>query len=300
MVSVPQYSIKTYGKGFEEAQSEIYREKPWVHFIRPSPEELLVFHSQEDFDPSTNFYAFRGGKMVGFITSSIKEDGSGGRVADMYMPIVRYGEEAAQDELFRLALRVYEEMGVTQIVSNMGSEWDNLQGFPEKWGFTRTVDWVYSVTRDTSMIDLSGYPEPPCLVRFDEEKHGEALVQHLMTRYGQSRDNASGLMSNRYFRTDLVWSFIEDGKLRALVRMRPCTHEPLSHLIWLRALELEDPNDRELIRGLYRFSVNYAIEKGFRILDFNIGHVSYPVDRVQFEAIGEEPEVVRYEVRKTL
>jgi hypothetical protein len=300
MVSVSQYIIKTYRKGFEDAQSEIYREKPWAHFIRPSPEELLEIHSQAGFDPSMNFYAFRRGEMVGFITSSIKEGDSGGKVADMYMPIVRYWEEEAQDELFRIALKVFEERGVTQIVSNMGSEWDNLQGFPEKWGFTRTEDWVYSVARDTSLIDLSGYPEPPCLVRFDENKHGEALLQHLMARRGQTRDTARRLMSNRYFRTDLVWSSIDEGGLRALVRMRPCTHEPLSHLIWLRAFELEDPNDPELIRGLYRFSVNYAIEEGFRILDFNIGHVSYPVDRVQFEAIGEEPEVVRYEVRKTL
>jgi len=294
------YDIRTYERGFEEAQSEIYREKPWVHFIRPSPEELGERSSQAGFDPSTNFYAFKDGEMVGFITSAITEDESGEKIADMYMPIVRYGEEAAQDELFEHALAEYERRGVTQIVSNMGTEWDNLQGFPEKWGFTKTMDWVYSVARNPSHVDLSGYPEPPRLARFDEEAHGEALTRYFMNKSGDGKKEARRLMSDRFFRADLVWIGIDEGEFRALVRMMPSTHEPLSHLIWLRAFELGDQNDRNLIQGLYRFSVEYAISEGYTVLDFHMGDRRYPLDKVQFEAIGEEPEVIRYEIRRTL
>ncbi|UCD45495.1 MAG: hypothetical protein JSV27_03115 [Candidatus Bathyarchaeota archaeon] len=237
--------------------------------------------------------------MVGFITSAVTENESGTKIADMYMTIVRYGVEMAQDELFKHAFAEYERRGVTEIVSNMGTEWDNLQGFPERYGFKRTMDWVYSVATNPSQVDLSGYPEPPSLVKFDEEAHGEDLTRHFMGKSGD-RKEARRLMSDRFFRTDRVWIAIDDGDFRALVRMMPSTHEPLSHLIWLRAFELGDQNDRELIRGLYRFSVEYAVSEGYTELDFHIGDRRYPIDKVQFEAIGEEPEVIRYEIRRAL
>lgn len=49
-----------------------------------------------------------------------------------------------------------------------------------------------------------------------------------------------------------------------------------------------------------RFSVECAISEGYTVLDFHMGDRRYPIDNVQLKAIGEEPDVIRYEIKRTL
>ncbi len=292
------YTIKIYEPGVEEAQAQISNEKKWTHFLRLSAENICRWFENGDLDPSLNFYAFLDEVLVGYLISSIETDEQGLKYVEMELPIVKKSYEDAQDLLIQRAFDEFKKRGVGKIKTSSGTEWDNLQEFPEKFGFKRTKDMVYSLQKQLSDINISSFPKINDIQQLDPESHKSLVWNYYKERDSYTDAGLENFFDNWLVKRDKTWIVIRDEKLAGLVRLYEPDQEIFPGLIWIRGLELKNPKDRELVQGLFRFAIEYAREKKYTKVDFNTG--VRDIDLLQFQYIGEIPIAIRYELEKEI
>ena len=249
----------------------------------------------ESFDFGINFIAFLEEKPVGYLLSSIKQKDNE-FVAEMWLPIVKYGCEEAIKLLIDQALKTYKERGIRKVETNQGSEWDHLQGIPEQFGFIRTEDMVVTVLKKVEEFDIVDYPSLD-LEPIDSSKHSQAIVDYYKEKYHENEATARNFIENRLVKFDTTFVLMEDNHLKAILRFylfdKPSNPEEIRKIMWVRKMELREPFADEVIRGLFRFSVEFAKEKGFEIIDFNVAADDEEA-LYQFQAINEKPQSHRY------
>jgi len=191
-----EYEIKTYQPGFEEQQEQIGMEvaKSFVVPHQTNKDRLKQVYTQPEFDPETRLYAFKGEKMVGFLTSRILDIGEDGiKKANLTPPSVLAGHEKVRDLLFNKAIDTLKKKEVKQIISNFGPRCNISSEQALKWGYklAQQNHYVYS-------IDFSGLEKISTdkVVEFDFDKHLAGCIKIIAEEYGQTEDFAKQLFEN--------------------------------------------------------------------------------------------------------
>lgn len=189
-----KYDIKTYREEYldDHARIEADERNRWGIIERPDKEQIKTNlarrHSQPDFDPETQLYAFEEDRIVGFITSSIYEE-EGVIKGDLRMPFVAEGYEDARDPLLERAIEVLKTKGATSVRAMVSEYWGETVSVAKRNGFKFDKDTVIQSQKRFNEIDEKKLVEAKDVQNFDYQKHADAVtkfvnetVQHLRGR----------------------------------------------------------------------------------------------------------------------
>ncbi|MFW9922674.1 MAG: hypothetical protein ACFFDW_05205 [Candidatus Thorarchaeota archaeon] len=189
------YTIKHYQQGFEEEQAKIGTEiaKRYAAPHQTPANILKERYSQEGFDPETRLYAFKGDKMVGFLTSrilDIEEDGI--KKANLTPPQVLYEhDKIASKMLLDKALEVLKKKGVQKVISQFGARASKDEEQAKKWGFNVVATNYYVYELVFSKIDTKIPIDK--VVDFNYDKHLQGACKILASETGQTEEWAKGI-----------------------------------------------------------------------------------------------------------
>ncbi|NHJ05384.1 MAG: hypothetical protein EAX90_11205 [Candidatus Heimdallarchaeota archaeon] len=184
------YIIKNYQNGFEEEQEKIGIEvaKSFITPHQTPVERLRQIYSQENFDSNTRLYAFKGDKMVGFLTSRVLDDDETGiKKANLTLPSVLPEHKEAWKMLYDKAIDVLKEKKVKKIQTWFGCIACKPIEEAEKMGYNTILSnnyFLYNV--DLSEIDQEVSTEK--VVNFDFEKHHEGLIPIIIEEYDRNEE----------------------------------------------------------------------------------------------------------------
>ncbi|NHJ87989.1 MAG: hypothetical protein FK734_21170 [Asgard group archaeon] len=186
------YEIKIYQPGFENEQEKIGREVAKTFLIphQTPATRLKEVYTAEDFDPETRLYAFKGEKMIGFLTSRVLPIGDDGiQRANLTPPSVLTGYEDAEKILFKKVIAILKNKGVQKVLSNYGAFANKSKKDAENLGYKLVNEayFLYNVNLDDidSSISLDN------IIAFDYDKHQEMCAKILADEYGRDIDWAN-------------------------------------------------------------------------------------------------------------
>jgi len=190
------YTIKYYQKGFEEEQERIGIEvaKSFIVPHQTPVERLKNVYSQENFDPKTRLYAFKGDKMIGFLTSKVLEDDETGiKKANLTLPSVLPEHKEAWKILYDKAIDVLKESEVKKVQTWFGCIASKPIEAAEKLGYNAKLSSYLLYNIDLSEIDHETSTEK--VIDFDFDKHFEGLIPILIEEYGRDEEWARNFLN---------------------------------------------------------------------------------------------------------
>ena len=239
-----EYIIKKYHEGFEVDQEKVGKEvaKSFLTPHQTNATRLKERYSQEDFDPETRLYAFKDGKMIGFLTSRIlPENDEGIKVASLTPPSVLEGHEPAKKLLFKKAVEILKKKGAQKIRSNFGAYSSMQEDSAKKLGYNlvETNSYVYSI--DVSAIDSSVSFE--AVVDYDYDKHKEQCAKILAVEFGREVEWANNFLERISTEEDserMQFVIFENKELKAYTMLAPNTiNSDFCHLSVISAINEE-------------------------------------------------------------
>lgn len=202
------YTIKTYEESFIDKQVElgIKATENWVGYSMTTVENLRNSYSQEDFDPETRLYAFKGDEMVGFLTCYIAEV-DGEKEAHYRLPIMLEGNEEGAQQLIEKSVEVLQKKGAKKIITAFKDDWGNHKNYVDNFNFELNPD--QSTTFALTKINDLTVPQVNSeysIEELDLEKHGEALVNIFRDGFGLTQEAAENNLN-------LIKSFDQDNMI---------------------------------------------------------------------------------------
>ena len=195
------YEIKIYEKGIEEEQSKLGTEvtKDWADFTQTSAEDLKANYSREGFDPETRLYAFKDGKLVGFIVSRILPEEEDGVIKAQHdFPLVLSGHEEASKLLYKKAMKVLKDKGVKIIEARVGPNWLGTIELAKKLEYKKARHLFVRTELDLKKAKIE---KQNIFVDFDPEKDREQLIQFYINQFNmtdeQAKTNYEGIISGQ-------------------------------------------------------------------------------------------------------
>ncbi|MFX1253080.1 MAG: hypothetical protein ACFFCZ_15850 [Promethearchaeota archaeon] len=191
-----KYEIKSYKEEFLEDQVRIGTEETtkWRFAGQTTKEQLKERYSQADFDPETRLYAFQEGKMVGFVTGSIREEEKV-KIGDMRVPFVAEGYEDARGALLERAIEVLKDKGATKIQTPASQFWGETIQFIEKYQFKHQSDTAYLCQKRFDEITLK--IEPVDVQTFDYQAHADIVTKLVAKQFEVAEEEAKKVV-DRY------------------------------------------------------------------------------------------------------
>lgn len=198
------YNIKTYQEGFIDEQFKIGSADydTWPMGGQTRPEQLKQAYAADDFDPETRFYAFNNNEMVGFLTSSLKEEKDGKKYYWFESPYVKSGHEAAESQLIEHAMDALKSKGADVLVLRAGEYWGKSQHYAEKYGFTKTQDIARRGELIVAQKEKYNLPEPIHIRDFDYEQDVEGVVDLFATKMNVDKEQIRQSVARSKDRTE--------------------------------------------------------------------------------------------------
>ncbi len=185
------YTLKNYEKGIEEAQAELGTEvtKDWSFFGQSDAAALKNAYSREGFDPETRHYAFKDGKLVGFLVSRILPDTEDGiKRATFDFPFVRKGHEKAGELLYKRGIATLKEKGVKIADVRVLDGWKGTTEHAEKYGFKKGN--LQFVRIKGSLSDIQPKDHTEKFENFDPERDKEQIMKLFTEQYDMTSEQA--------------------------------------------------------------------------------------------------------------
>jgi hypothetical protein len=190
-----EYMIKTYRKEYldDHATIETDERNRWDIIVKPNKEqvknELTQKYSRSDFDPMMSLSAFKGNKIIGFISSSIYEED---RITkgELRIPFVAEGYEDARDALLNRMIEVLKSKGVTSIRTLVSEYWGETVSVAVRNGFYLDKNFVIQSQKRFDDIDENKLVEPKDVEPFNYRKHSGVVTKLLMKQFNVSEEEA--------------------------------------------------------------------------------------------------------------
>jgi hypothetical protein len=191
------YEIKTYQESFLEDQFEVGKEaiKDWLFEAQTPVKSLKETYSQPDFDPTTRFYAFKDGKMIGYVLTRVLGEIDGVIKADLSFPRVLSGYDDAFDLLYKTAIQELKKRDVKAIRTIASSLWPKTVGTFEKLGFEFS-SIVYTVFNlETKSFDIDDKIDLAGISEFIPETDFDDVVDFFIKTRGMDKERAEYVLN---------------------------------------------------------------------------------------------------------
>ncbi|NHK30048.1 MAG: hypothetical protein FK730_01765 [Asgard group archaeon] len=163
--------------------------KDWSVFGQTPAAQLKQMYSQEDFDPETKFYAFKGDKLVGFLTSVIlPEDEIGTKIANLEFPLALAEHEDCAELLFKNAIEMLKKKGVKKLQTRVGEPYKGTIEKAKKWGYNYSRD-LY-IIMEADIRNLKTKETDIEILEFDASRDLDDMVQIFVEQLGASEEYA--------------------------------------------------------------------------------------------------------------
>jgi hypothetical protein len=199
MKTMSDYKIKKYEKGIEDEQAKLGTEMTtdWTDFGQTPADRLKEYYSREDFDPETRLYAFKDGKLVGFIVSRILPDAEDGiKRAQHDFPLAYDNNEEVGKLLYNKAVEVLKKKGVQVLEARVGANWGNTLKLAKKLGYKEARTFFVRSEVPINKVEIK--PQS-IFVDFDPEKDRKGLIKFYMEQFNfteeQATTNFDGIIS---------------------------------------------------------------------------------------------------------
>lgn len=189
--TMSDYELKNYETGIEEAQAELGTEatKDWSFFGQSDAAALKNAYSREGFDPETRHYAFKDGKLVGFLVSRILPDTEDGiKRATFDFPFVKEGHEKAGELLYDRCISTLKDKGVTIADVRVLAGWKGTTEQAEKYGFKKGELQFVRIKGSLSNMQPKDHTEK--FENFDPERDKEQIIKLFTENYNMTAEQA--------------------------------------------------------------------------------------------------------------
>lgn len=186
------YEIRTYNEEYVEEQANLGTKatENWTAFGQTPAEQLKQTYSQEGFDPTTKFYAFKGDEMVGFLTSTIQTDEDGTKNATVRLPIFKEGHKEASYQLTESFLKMAEERNVKKVSAGVKDDWGNFMEILDKFDFQFERNTTFMARMEVDKISVDPIEHDYEIQELDTDADGEALMDIYMNSFGLTPEQA--------------------------------------------------------------------------------------------------------------
>ncbi len=290
------YKIDTFQKDYIKDQVRIGADifNKWKFGGQTTEEQLLKTYASPNFDPTTRFYALdQDGKVHGFLTAEIKEDGNSAWFEFPYI------EEAFRDEinefLIEHAIKSLKSRGVKKLVTRAGPYWEPQLLQCQKYGFIQEDPIVYALFLDLNQFNLASD-----VVEYDPIQHSDILKAHFMDKLKVPVDQVDAAL-NRVNQLNVgdeglnPWNIkyklvargikLDKGEIIGRVTVLRTETFPKNESQIIGGLYAKD-NSTKITRDLLRFSVESSLKRGYDRVRVHIGMWGAIQDYESLDKIG--------------
>ncbi|NHJ49100.1 MAG: hypothetical protein FK733_15035 [Asgard group archaeon] len=215
------YEIKHYQDGFEVEQAQVGTEVAKTFLVphQTPAERLKEVYTREGFDPETRLYAFKDGKMIGFLTSAVlPDDDSGIKKANLTPPSVLSEHKEVEKLLYEKAIKILKKKGVQFVRSGFGITANVDEKDAKKLGYKKVQENYFAYNINLDKIDASIKHDE--FIEFDSNKHLERCAAIISEEYARDLEWAN----NYYERIRTQDNFVrihklieKDGEIKAYI-----------------------------------------------------------------------------------
>jgi len=193
-----KYEIKTYQEEFLDEIYEVGVEalKDWTFEAQTPIVSLKEAYSQPDFDPETRLYAFRDGKMVGFVVSRVLGEIDGKIKADISYPRILKGHEDAFDLLFDKVINVLKSKDIQIARTTASEKWPNTIETLEKLGYNYDSDRYHLYNLEIEKYDIDKSLKIDEISEYNHEKDKEQVADFIINLRGIDKDRANSYLDS--------------------------------------------------------------------------------------------------------
>ncbi|MBK5113890.1 MAG: hypothetical protein KGD59_06685 [Candidatus Heimdallarchaeota archaeon] len=187
-----EYTIKIYEKGIEDKQAALGFEvtKDWIDFRQTPGDGIKKYYSAPDFDPELRLYAFKGDKLVGFITSRIIPESKTEKLRVQHdFPIVLTGFEVVSELLYEKAVDTWKAKGVKVVEARVGTNWLGTMEQAVKYDYKKKKQLFMHIQLSVDKAKPKEISDKK-FVDFDPIKDREQLIELYKTNYNWSDEQA--------------------------------------------------------------------------------------------------------------
>lgn len=187
-----KYKIKIYEKGIEDAQAALGFEvtKDWIDFRQTPAEGVKKYYSVPDFDPELRLYAFKGDKLIGFMTSRILPESKTSVIRVQHdFPIVLTDFEEVSELLYKKAVDTWKAKGVRVVEARVGTNWLGTMEQAEKYGYKKKEQLFKHIQLSVDKAKPKKITDKK-FVDFDPVKDREQLIALYKNNYNWSDEQA--------------------------------------------------------------------------------------------------------------
>lgn len=222
-----KYEIKSYQEDFLEEIYEVGIEalKDWLYEAQTPVVSLKETYSRPDFDPETRLYAFKNGKMIGFVISRVLGDIDGKIKADISYPRVLKGYNDAFELLFQKIIEVLKKKGVQVARTTASEKWPNTIETLEKLGYNYVSDRYILFNFETEKYENDKSLKLQEISEYNHEKDKEQVANYIMQLRGIDEDRANSYLDsivNIY--SEEIFVHIIARRKNEIVSRLMCTH----------------------------------------------------------------------------
>ncbi len=192
-----KYEIKIFQESFLEDQYEIGKEaiKDWLFEAQTPVKSLRETYSQPGFDPTTRFYAFKEGKMIGYILTRVLGEIDGVIKADLSYPRVLPGYDDAFDLLYQTAIDELKKKDVKIVRAIASNQWPRTIETFENLGFeySSVVYTIFNLATESfdvdETIDMTG------ISVFNPETDFDDIIEFFVRTRGMAKERAEYVLN---------------------------------------------------------------------------------------------------------
>ncbi|MHA2168828.1 MAG: hypothetical protein ACXAB7_02845 [Candidatus Kariarchaeaceae archaeon] len=270
------YDIRNYKEDYLEKHVEIGTEvyKKWTGQDQSSVDQLKQAYSGEGFDPSTKFYAFKGDKMVGFLTATIQpQEEDKPLTARMEFPVVLEGHEAAAKQLLDNAYDTLKTKGVTSVLSRASDKWGATKKFASELGYEEAN--TISRISVSSTEDITVDAETSDVEQFNLERDLESTLKTFAEFFNITDETQIENLRNQFktlheqVHEIHAQSIIRDGDQMVARQLMYSPKGNPENVIFGQPIAIGD-NAKENTKKVIAKNIAIAKEKGLSTLTFSI------------------------------
>ena len=187
-----EYKISIFEKGIEVAQAALGFEvtRDWIDFRQTPAEGIKRYYSAPDFDPELRLYAFKGDKLVGFMTSRILSESKTDILQVQHdFPIVLTGFEEVSELLYKKAVDTWRAKSVKVVEARVGTNWLGTMEQAEKYGYRKKKQLFIHIQLSIDKAKPKKISDKN-FVDYDPVKDREQLIELYKKNYNWSEEQA--------------------------------------------------------------------------------------------------------------
>lgn len=297
-----QLEYKNYSEDVLEEQHKLVTKvsKNWKGFGYPSLDQLKeTYKNNENFTPETRHYAFKDGKMIGFISSAVENEQDGVQYGSIQMPFIENNDLEVEEFLMEKALKTLFEKNVKVIRTTLRKTWGDGKNFLNRNEYENGVTIAKTAQIDYKKYKLENYVKPDYVMDIDVDRDKAGLVKVFASEMTQTPEQIGEIIEGWREATRIVANVIvKDGE--EVVAHVMIVSNPEGTNAFMPHISIYKKGEEKYRAEIFKYMMYKMQQTDIPDLNFNIGEQFFE-NEAEYRELGLDfDDVKMYEIKVDL